>query len=239
MNSKLTSGDGTGSSSSCSTGLANCNSGSGLLVRTEADWMSLLGIDTGGTIPVVPNKEGVVTVVPNKEGVVTVVPNKGVVMVVPNKEGVVMVVPNNEGTVVTGTKFPVSTPLDTLVGGATGGANDEAIPVNRLRVTAVVANDAVAVDTVANEAVVVDTVVNEAVAVDTVVNEVVAVLKVVGNRVLNDRVDNTGVLVVERGGGGNLVAPIAVLRDDTVVGIGPNNEPPPVDCTPVVIGSLN
>ena len=140
-----------------------------------------------------------------------------------------MVVPNNEGTVVTGTKFPVSTPLDTLVGGATGGANDEAIPVNRLRVTAVVANDAVAVDTTANEAVVVDTVVNEA----------VAVLKVVGNRVLNDRVDNTGVLVVERGGGGNLVAPIAVLRDDTVVGIGPNNEPPPVDCTPVVIGSLN
>ena len=71
------------------------------------------------------------------------------------------------------------------------------------------------------------------------VNEAVAVLKVVGNRVLNDRVDNTGVLVVERGGGGNLVAPIAVLRDDTVVGIGPNNDPPPVDCTPVVIGSLN
>ena len=178
-----------------------------------------------GVVTAVPNKEGVVTVVPNKEGVVTVVPNKGVVIVVPNKEGVVMVVPNNEGTVVTGTKFPVSTPLDTLVGGAMGGAmggaNDEAIPVNRLRVTAV------------------DTVANEAVVVDTVVNEAVAVLKVVGNRVLNDRVDNTGVLVVERGGGGNLVAPIAVLRDDTVVGIGPNNDPPPVDCTPVVIGSLN
>ena len=209
-----------------------------MLVRTEADWMSLLGIDTRGTIPVVPNKEGVVTVVPNKEGVVTVVPNKGVVIVVPNKEGVVMVVPNNEGTVVTGTKFPVSTPLDTLVGGAMGGANDEAIPVNRLRVT-VVANEAVVVDTAANEAVAVDTVVNEAVAVDTVVNEAVAVLKVVGNKVLNDRVDNTGVLVVERGGGGNLVAPNAVPRDDTVVGIGPNNDPPPVNCTPVVIGSLN